>query len=56
VSCKGGGAHAQLQLVDESTGKRQVAASNLANITLFGNPLFNDDGAADNCPVSIGER
>ena len=55
VSCAGGAAHARLRLVDESTGRRQVAASDLANITLFGNPLFNDDGPAGQCPLSIGE-
>jgi len=55
VSCEGGAARVQLQLVDESIGRRQVSASKLANITLFGNPLFNDDGPAAQCPLSIGE-
>ena len=30
-----------MQVVDESTGKQHVLASNLANITLFGTPLLN---------------
>ena len=55
VSCEGGAAHAQLQLVDESTGRRQVSASTLANITLFGTPVFSDDGPTDKCPLSIGK-
>jgi hypothetical protein len=55
VSCEGGAAHAHLHLVDDSTGMRQVSASNLANITLFGNPLFNDNGPADICRLSISK-
>jgi hypothetical protein len=64
VSCEGGAARAQLQIVDASTGMRQISAPNFSSVTLFGdpllndlfgNPLLNDAGLTDNCRLSIGK-
>ena len=53
ASCEEGKAHAQLQIVDESTGRQHILVSRLANITLFGKPLLNDS-ATPTCGTSSG--
>ena len=53
--CENGAARAHLQLVDESVGKTQVLHSNLANITLFGIPLLDNDVVVADCSVMTGQ-
>ena len=50
-----GAARAHLQLVDESVGKTQVLHSSLANITLFGIPLLDNDVVVADCSVMTGQ-
>ena len=54
VSCENGQSHAQLQLIDESTGRQRVLASNLANVRVFGIPLLNDK-RSDSCALPAGK-
>ena len=53
VSCDDGTSHAQLRLVDDSTGRQHVLDSSLANITLFGTPLLNDSPTGV-CSLPVG--
>ena len=54
LSCEDGKSHAQLQLVDEPTGRQNVLVSNLANVRVFGIPLLNDK-PANSCTPPAGK-
>lgn len=53
VRCEEGKSHAQLQIVDDATGRQHVMVSSLANITLFGIPLL-DGAIAGACGLPAG--
>ena len=53
VSCEEGKTRALLEMADEATGRQQILASSLANITLFGRPLLNES-VTRSCGTHLG--